>query len=56
MLNCTRICLSRNFYVSCSTFAFHATSLSIVGLFGYCKGGTSWMRNKDWSILDIGKS
>ena len=25
-------------------------------LFSYCKGGTSWMRNKDWSTLHIGKS
>ena len=24
--------------------------------FCYCKGGTSWMRNKDWSTLHIGKS
>ena len=26
----------------------------IIGLFGYRKGGTSWMRNMDWSTLDIG--
>ena len=24
--------------------------------FGYCKGGTSWMRNYDWSTLGIGKA
>ena len=24
--------------------------------FGYCKGGTLWMRNWDWSTLDLGKS
>ena len=28
----------------------------IIGLFGYCKGGTSLMGNLDWSTLDIGKS
>ena len=29
---------------------------NIIRLFAYCKGGTSWMRNQDWSALDIGKS
>ena len=28
----------------------------IIRLFGYCNGGTSGMRNYDWSTLDIGKS
>ena len=28
----------------------------IIWLFGYCKGGTSWMRNLDWPTLDIGKN
>ena len=28
----------------------------ITWLFAFCKGGTSWMRNKDWSTLDIGES
>ena len=28
----------------------------IIGLFSYCKGGTSWMSNKDWSTSDIDES
>ena len=28
----------------------------IIELFGYCKGGTSWMRKEDWSTLYMGKS
>ena len=32
------------------------SEFGIIWLFSYCKGGISWMRNKDWSTLDIGKS
>ena len=32
------------------------TTLKEFELFGYCKSGTSWMRNLDWSTLDKGKS
>ena len=31
-------------------------NITITWLFAHCKGGTSWMRNLDWSTLDIGKS
>ena len=35
---------------------FKCNVLCILWLFAYCKGGASWLRNKDWSTLDIGKS
>ena len=28
----------------------------ILWLFAYCKGGASWMRNKNWSTFNIGES
>ena len=37
-------------------FHVHVDKRGIIGLFVYCKGGTSRMLDLDWSTLDIGKS